>query len=82
MIPSTKQFEDKLGPQTRKKREILQKNLNFRVVLTVVNKVGVRDDDNSGDLDIAVIDLEVNDFPFERHTRVGMRYNNDGQDLM
>jgi len=73
VIPSTKRFEKKLGSQDRKKRAMLLKTIGFRVVLAVVNKVGLRDVDGSGDLDLAVIELEVNEFPFERRTRVGMR---------
>jgi len=69
VIPSTKQYENKLGSQTRKMRAMLLKNLDFRAVLAVVDKANVRDDDDNGNLDIA----EVNDFPLERHTRFGMR---------
>ena len=75
MIASAKQFENKLLSQIRKIRAVIPKIMNFRVVAAAVgDKVSIRDDVD-GNLDLAGIDIEVNDFPFDRQTRVGMRSN-------
>lgn len=75
MIPFAKQFENKLGSQTRKRRAILPKVINFRIDgVAFADKETVRSDvDGDEDLGLPCTDVEVNGFPFERHTRVGMR---------
>jgi len=69
MIPSTKQFENLVGSQDMKRSPILpMKTIFLTIVLSVVNGVDV-------DLADADIDVEFDDFPFERQTRVGMRWD-------
>lgn len=78
MIPSTKQFENIVGSQTRQRNAMLPRNSSFPVVfLVIVDKLSGDDDDDDDDLDLANVDVdvdvEVSDFPFERKERVSMR---------